>query len=131
MIRKHFKVKRFVLGLALGIVLAALAVPSALAKPVGSDVVNGGFDPLVYNLVQQSKQPVDVGPLDPWAYNLVHKTVATPSVQVAKTSSGTGFDFGSAGIGAAVSFGAAVVLLGSVGLGMRHRRDQRSSLATS
>ena len=37
-------IRRFALPLALGLVLAALVAPAALAKPVSSDVLNGGYD---------------------------------------------------------------------------------------
>jgi hypothetical protein len=137
MIRKHFRFKRLVLGLALGLVSAAVAAPTTLAKPVNSDTLNGGLDPWAVSLVYKSTHPssaqaVDLGPLDPWAYNLVHKSSATSAVTTIKVSnSSPGFDFGDAGIGAAVSFGAALILLAAVGFGLRQRRIHRSGLATS
>jgi hypothetical protein len=137
MIRKHFRFKRFVLGLALGLVFAAVAAPTALAKPVNSDTLNGGLDPWAVSLVYKSTHPssiqaVDLGPLDPWAYNLVHKSSATSAVTTIKVSNPqSGFDFSDAGIGAAVSFGAALILAGAVGVGLRQRRIHRSGLATS
>jgi hypothetical protein len=161
MIRKHFRFKRLVLGLALGLVFAAVAAPTTLAKPVNSDTLNGGLDPwavslvyksthpnstqavdvgpldpwavsLVYKSTHPSTQAVDLGPLDPWAYNLVHKSSATSAVTTIKVSnSSPGFDFGDAGIGAAVSFGVALILLAAVGFGLRQRRIHRSGLATS
>jgi hypothetical protein len=137
MIRKHFRFKRFVLGLALGLVFAAVAAPTALAKPVNADTLNGGLDPWAVSLVYKSTHPssiqaVDLGPLDPWAYNLVHKSSATSAVTTIKVSNPqSGFDFSDAGIGAAVSFGAALILAGAVGVGLRQRRIHRSGLATS
>jgi hypothetical protein len=160
MIRKHFRFKRFVLGLALGVVAAAIVAPAALAKPVSSDTLNGGLDPWAvgvvyqsthpmsaqdlgpvdpwaYGLVHKSTQPTstgvtNLGPLDPWAYSLVHRASATPAPTTIKVSSSTsGFDYGDAGIGAAVSFGAALILLGSIAVGLRYRRIHRSGLATS
>jgi hypothetical protein len=162
MIRKHFRFKRFVLGLALGLVFAAVAAPTALAKPVNSDTLNGGLDPWAVGLVYKSTHPsstqalnvgpldpwavglvyksthpssiqaVDLGPLDPWAYNLVHKSSAASAVTTIKVSNPqSGFDFSDAGIGAAVSFGAALILAGAVGVGLRQRRIHRSGLATS
>jgi hypothetical protein len=38
MIRKHFRFKRFALGLAFAVVSAALLVPTAVAKPVGYEM---------------------------------------------------------------------------------------------
>jgi hypothetical protein len=161
MIRKHFRFKRFVLGLALGFVLAAVVAPTALSKPVSSDVLNGGLDPWAVSLVYKSTHPsttqtvdvgpldpwavslvyksthpsttpaVDVGPLDPWAYSLVHAGKATPApVAIRISNPSSGFDFTAAGIGAAVTFGAALILLIGVGFGLRQHRIHRS-LATS
>lgn len=149
MIRKHFKFKRFVLGLALGFVVATVVAPAALTKPVNSDtrptnaptsaqvyVLSGGKTakaPLVTDHGGQNRGPsVDLGPLDPWAYSLVHRDSSTPAPTMIKSSSSSpGFDFGDAGIGAGVSFGAALILLASIGLGRRYRRSHRSGLAMS
>jgi hypothetical protein len=140
--------KKVLLSAALGLVVAALAVPTVLAKPVSGDVLNGGYDPWAYSLVYQSthpmdlgpldpwayslvyqsKHPVNLGPLDPWAYALVHRSDATPAVTASSQST---FDFGDAAIGAAVSFGIALILLGMVGLGLKYRRIHRSGLAVS
>ena len=49
MIRKHLRLKRLVLGLAVGFAIAAVSAPAVLAKPTSGD-----------------------GPLDPWAYNVIH-----------------------------------------------------------
>jgi hypothetical protein len=104
-------IRRFAFALALGLVIAAAAIPAAFAKPVGSDVSNGGYDPWAYSLVYQSTHPsTNLGPLDPWAYNLVHKTTTTPIVTASSSSS---FDWSDAAIGAGVSFGAALILLAS------------------
>jgi hypothetical protein len=74
--------------------------------------------------------------LDPWAYNLVFEsrnigsaTVGDTAIRVPNPSSG--FDFGDAGLGAAVTFGAALILAAGIGLGVRQRRMHRSGLATS
>jgi hypothetical protein len=137
MIRKHFRFKRVVLGLALGLVFAAIAAPAALAKPVSSDTLNGGFDPWAYSLVHQSTQPsspqvVDLGPLDPWAYSVIHGNSATPpATAIRGSSSPSGFDWSDAGVGAGVSFGVVLILLASVGFGVKYRRIHRSGLATS
>jgi len=128
MIRKHFRFKRFALGLALGFVVAAFAAPLALAKPVSGNTLSG-YDPWAYGVIQRSTQPVDVGPLDPWAYNVVHKSSATPAPTAG--SSSQAFDYGDAGIGAGVSFGIVLILVGTVVFGFRYRRIQRSGLATS
>jgi hypothetical protein len=178
MIRKHFRFKRFVLGLALGFVVAAVVAPAALTKPVNSNVQptnaptsaqvymlsggnaakaplvtdhggqnrgpsvaqvymlsggNAAKAPLVTDHGGQNRGPsVDLGPLDPWAYSLVHRDSSTPAPTTIKSSSSSpGFDFGDAGIGAGVSFGAALILLASIGLGRRYRRSHRSGLVMS
>jgi hypothetical protein len=144
--------KRFFLALAFGLVLAAFVAPAAHAKPVSSDVANGGYDPWAYGLVYQSTHPnTNLGPLDPWAYALVHKSAAAPVVKnlgpldpwayalvhktaatpVVTTGSSSGFDFSDAGIGAAAAFGVAAILLGTMVVGLRHRRMHRSTLAIS
>ena len=88
MIRKHFRFKRLVLGLAFGLVFAALVAPTAMAKPVNSNVLNGGLDPWAVSVVYNSTHPsttqsVAPSSLDPWAVNLVYKaahesTASTP-----------------------------------------------------
>jgi hypothetical protein len=164
MIRKHFRFKRLVLGLAFGLVFAAIVAPTAMTKPVNSNVLNGGLDPWAVSVVYNSTHPtqaadlspldpwavnlvykaahpstpkaVDLGPLDPWAYNLIYEsrnigsaTVGDTAIRVPNTS--PGFDFADAGIGAAITFGAAMILVASIGLGVRQRRIHRSGLATS
>jgi hypothetical protein len=160
MIRKHFRLKRLVLGLALGLVFAVVAVPTASAKPVSSAVLNGPLDAWAVNAVYQSTHPsnlgpldawavnavdksthpvatkaVDLGPLDPWAYNLIYESRNIGSATVGDTAikvpPSSGFDFRDAGVGAAVSFGAALILMTAVGLGVRQRRSHRSGLAVS
>jgi len=160
MIRKHFRFKRLVLGLALGLVFAVVALPTASAKPVSSDVLNGPLDAWAVNAVYQSTHPsnlgpldawavnavdksthpvatkaVDLGPLDPWAYNLIYESRNIGSATVGDTAikvpPSSGFDFRDAGIGAAVSFGAALILMTAVGLGIRQRRSHRTGLAVS
>ena len=152
MIRKHFRFKRLVLGLALGLVFAVVAVPTASAKPVSSAVLNGPLDAWAVNAVYQSTHPsnlgpldawavnavdksthpvatkaVDLGPLDPWAYAVIHRS--SPTVVTARSDNG--FNYSDAGIGASFVFGAALVLVTALALGRRYRsRFDRSGLAT-
>ena len=107
----------------LGLVLAAIAAPVALAKPVSSDITNGGYDAWAVGQIYKSTHPgtQNLGPLDPWAYAAIHKNDAT--TPVVTTSASSGFDFSDAGIGAAVAFGAAVILLGGAIIVTKLRRD--------
>jgi hypothetical protein len=150
MIRKHLRLKRLVLGTAVSLAIAALSAPAVLAKPTSG---YGPLDPWAYSLVH--RPATGNGPLDPWAYGLVHRsTQATPASYSAVSgpvgvaayqsfagitpkqgegvTSQSGFNWGDAGIGASVAFGALLLLLTVVALGRRYRpRINRSGLATS
>jgi hypothetical protein len=160
MIRKHLRLKRLVLGLAVSFAIAAVSAPAVLAKPTSG---NGPLDPWAYNVIHGGAQATVMtsgnGPLDPWAYNVIHggaqATVmpvvrysavsgplgiaayqsfagTTPSAQH-RVISQSGFDWGDAGIGALVAFGIALLLLTAAALGRRSRSriGDRSGLATS
>ena len=150
MIRKHLRLKRLVLGTAVSLAIAALSAPAVLAKPTSG---YGPLDPWAYSLVHRPTS--GNGPLDPWAYGLVHRsTQATPANysavsgplgvaayqsfagitprQSVTVTSQSGFNWGDAGIGASVAFGALLLLLTVVALGRRYRpRITRSGFATS
>ena len=147
MIRKHFRFKRLVLGLTVGVAVAAFTTPATQAR--------------VYIDGPQAKVTAagNYGPLDPWAYAVIHRTapgatvagtaiasgIISPDVRdhqlvrqlvqadrMTSQTSQSGFDWGDAGIGASVSFGVAILLLTAVALGWRYRsRIDRSGLATS
>lgn len=166
MIRKHFRFKRLILGLAVGCATAAVAAPAVLAMHVDSatrgaqassgkygaldswayNVINpstqskaatagtyGQLDPWAYNVIHRSTQANGVstgkyGQLDPWAYTVIHRS--SPTVGTVRPNNG--FDYSDAGIGASVTFGAALVLLTALALGRRYRsRFDGSGLATS
>ena len=141
MIRKHFRFKRMILGLAVGFAIAAVTAPVVSAMRVdgatggaqASSGKYGSLDPWAYNVIHRSTQ-TNVAPagkygqLDPWAYTVIHQS--SPSVVTARPDNG--FDYSDAGIGASISFGAAILLLTAVALGRRYRsRFDRSGLATS
>jgi len=150
MIRKHLRLKRLVLGTAVSLAIAAISVPAVLAKPTSG---YGPLDPWAYSVIHRPTS--GNGPLDPWAYGLIHRsTQATPSSYSAVSgplgvaayqsfagvtpkqgehvTSQSGFDWGDAGIGASVVFGALLLLLTVVALGRRYGpRINRSGLATS
>jgi hypothetical protein len=148
MMRKHFRFKRLVLGLAFGLAIAAFSASAVQAKPTSG---YGPLDPWAYSLIHRSTQanvvpPANYGPLDPWAYAVIHRSssgsIVPPDVRdhrlVAQLAQADGltsrstFNWGDAGIGASVSFGAVLLLLTAVALGRRYRRRiDRSGLATS
>lgn len=141
MIRKHFRFKRLVLGLAVGFAIAAVTAPAVPAMHIdratggtqASSEKYGTLDPWAYNVIHRSTQANIVsagkyGPLDPWAYAVTHRS--SPAVVTGRPDNG--FNWADAGIGASVSFGAALMLLTAVALGRRYRsRFDRSGLATS
>jgi hypothetical protein len=53
--------------------------------------------------------------------NQKHSALPVPTTQVSTTSVSDGFNWSDAGIGASISFGAALLLLTAVGLGRRSR----------
>jgi hypothetical protein len=142
MMRKHFRFKSLVLGLAFGLAMAAFSASAVRAEPTSG---YGPLDPWAYGLVHQGTQanvvaPAEYGPLDPWAYAVIHRSssgsIVPPDVRdhrlvaqlvaqssgSAAESTGEGFNWGDAGIGASVSFGAVLLLLTAVTLGWRYRR---------
>jgi hypothetical protein len=138
MIRKHFRFKRLILGLAVVFAIAAVTAPSVPAMHVdaatgGAQVSSGKYgtlDPWAYNVINQNTQANagKYGALDPWAYTVIHPS--SPTVVNARPDNG--FNWSDAGIGASVSFGAALLLLTALALGRRYRsRFDGSGLATS
>ena len=137
MIRKHFRFKRLILGLAVVFAIAAVTAPSVPAMHVdaatgGAQVSSGKYgslDPWAYNVINQSTQanPGKYGALDPWAYTVIHPS--SPAVVTAQPSNG--FNWSDAGIGASFVFGAALLLLTALALGRRYRSRFDRGLATS
>ena len=140
MIRKHFRFKRMILGLAVAFAIAAVTAPVVSAMRVegatggtqASSEKYGSLDPWAYNVIHRSTQ-TNVAPagkygqLDPWAYTVIHQS--SPSVVTARPDNG--FNYGDAGVGASILFGAAILLLTAVAIGRRNRsRFDRSGLAT-
>ena len=147
MIRKHFRLKRIALGLAFA---AVIVVPTAQAKPVSYTPVT--HQPIASEIsVQSGLSQLQVEGLR-WqamadAYQAQSPVRSENSFgapgpglagatgpQIVATASTTsdGFNWSDAGIGASVSFGAALLLLTTLALGRRYRsRFDRSGLATS
>ena len=151
MIRKHFRRKRLVLGLA----IAALATPVSAQAMVEIGGPTGGETTYVIptshgNIVKspaqdQAAYQLKVDAIRGQALNnayqvsvdtmrgeKLNKTWADSRVPTAVTATGTsdGFSWSDAGIGAAVTLGAVLFLLTAVGLGRKHRgRIDGSGLA--
>jgi hypothetical protein len=152
MIRKYFRRKRLVLGLAIA---AAFAAPVSAQAMVAIDGPTGGEQAYV---IPKSHGSVVQSPAQAAAYQLnvdktrgqalnnayqlrvdamrgqaLNKTWASNipgSTVVTSTSTSDGFNWSDAGIGAAVAFGVVLFLLTAVGFGRRHRgRIDRSGLA--
>jgi hypothetical protein len=121
-----------VLGTAVSLAIAAISVPAVLAKPTSG---YGPLDPWAYSVIHRSTQATPAnysavsGPLGVTAYQSF--AGVTPK-QGERVTSQAGFDWGDAGIGASVVFGALLLLVSVIALGRRYRpRINRSGLATS
>lgn len=123
MIRKHFRLKRIALGLA----VAAVAAPTAQAAVYvdgPTPGVQAGYiraashqqSPLAY--VNGTSKPGITAAGAALANQRHDALFVTPQ---ATQSTGSSFNWGDAGIGASVSFGAALLLLTLVGLSRRNR----------
>lgn len=131
MIRKHFRRKRLILGLA----VVALAAPVSAQAMVAIDGPTGGEQayviPKSHGVVVQSpaQAAATASQLDAWAIGAISAHRPAPTV-VTYTRTSDGFNWSDAGIGAAVTFGVVLFLLTAVGLGRKYRgRLDRSGLA--
>ena len=110
MIRKHFRLKRIALGLA----VAAVAAPTAQAAVY----VDGPTPGVQAGYIRAASKPGITAAGAALANQRHDALFVTP--QVAQ-STGSSFNWSDAGIGASVSFGAALLLLTLVGLSRRNR----------
>ncbi len=118
MARRYFRLRSLVLG---GLVFAAIAVPVAQAKHG-----DPGFwteRPVSTQVSAQDGMTPTVSRTDAKEWRARLDSYQRPSGGSASSQGPTsrGFDWTDAGIGAAVVFGAAVLLLGAVVLGRRFR----------
>lgn len=104
---------------------------------------------------------IDLGPVDPWAFSLIHKTVeptitplqadgmrlnaiakaykesvasktAAQPTKAVQSAASTSFNWNDAGVGASIAFGVALLLTLSVAIGRRrHTRTDRTGLASA
>ena len=142
MIRKHFRVKRLVVGLA----FAAILAPAAQATPYGGGISNSRADS---DLLTTQVSPYEMRGTHvlPNGMTLVSPPIARSensrgsggpntvgatnpvSMPAIRTVSASGFDWSDAAIGASVAFAAALLLLTSVTVARRHR--DRTGLASA
>jgi hypothetical protein len=88
--------------------------------PAAQDL--GPLDPWAYALVHRSAPIQNLGPLDPWAVHLVHPNGLTAaSAPVTATVESPGFIWRDAGIGAGVTIGA-MLLIAAGAMLLRRRR---------
>jgi hypothetical protein len=143
MIRKHFRFRRLVLGLAFA---AAAVAPAAQATPEIQAGLTGSSDAYLttevsaYELRNTNIVPPGMTLTDSSAVRSEHSfgapgpsaAGATGPQEVAVTvSSSSGFDWSDAGIGASAVFAAALLLLTAVGLNRRHRSRLDRTLASA
>jgi hypothetical protein len=145
MIRKHFRLKRIALGLALATAVVAPTAQGAVYVDGPTPGVQAGYiraashrtiasEESVQSPVSQLKveglrwqamakqyenQP-GITAAGAALANQKHSALPVPS-QVATTSVSDGFNWSDAGIGASISFGAALLLFTAVGVGRRSR----------
>jgi hypothetical protein len=145
MIRKHFRIKWLVLGLA----VAALAAPAAQAKtliqssggsvqahqPIASEMsVQSSITPLQAEALRweaMAKYYKDNQPGITSAGTAIvnQKHDAYPVPVTVTSTAGDGFNWSDAGIGAGVTFAALLILGTVIGLGLRQR--SRGGLANA
>ena len=147
MIRKHFRLKRIALGLALATAVVAPTAQAAVYVDGPTPGVQAGYiraaahQPIASEMSVQS--PVSQLKVEGMRWmamanqyyrnrpgitaagaalaNQKHSAYPVPTTQVSTTSVSDGFNWSDAGIGASISFGAALLLLTAVGLGRRSR----------
>ena len=129
MIRKHFRLKKIVLGLA----FAAVAVPTAQARPwaytpvpdqqIGAAaLVNAPASQRLASgiSVKSTESRPGITAAGTAIANAKHSAYPVQAAQTQAAGSG-GFNWGDAGIGASISLGVALMLLMVVVLGRRYR----------
>ena len=146
MIRKHFRLKRIALGLALATAVVAPTAQAAVYVDGPTPGVQAGYiraashqkiasEMSVQSPVSQLKvegmrwmamanqyyNRPGITAAGAALANQKHSALPVPITQALTTSASDGFNWSDAGIGASVSFGAALLLLTAVGLGRRSR----------
>ena len=125
MIRKHFRLKRIALGLAIAAVAAPTAQAAVYVDGPTPGVQAGYIRAASHQKIQsemsvQSTSGPGITAAGTALANAKHAAYPVPNQVVSSTDSSS-FNWSDAGIGASVSFGAALLLLTAVGLGRRAR----------
>ena len=133
MIRKHFRLKRIALGLALATAVVAPTAQAAVYVDGPTPGVQAGYiRAAAYQLkvegmrwmamANQYQNRPGITAAGAALANQKHTALPVPITQALTSSvSDGGFNWSDAGIGAVVSFGAALLLLTAIGLGRRSR----------
>ena len=133
MIRKHFRLKRIALGLALATAVVAPTAQAAVYVDGPTPGVQAGYIRAAAHqlkvegmrwqaMARQYQSQPGITAAGAALANQKHSALPVPITQASTTSvSDGGFNWSDAGIGALVSFGAALLLLTAVGLGRRSR----------
>jgi hypothetical protein len=133
MIRKHFRLKRIALGLALATAVVAPTAQAAVYVDGPTPGVQAGYiRAAAYQLkvegmrwqamAKQYESQPGITAAGAALANQKHSALTVPITQALTSSvSDGGFNWSDAGIGASVSFGAALLLLTAIGLGRRSR----------
>lgn len=132
MIRKHFRLKRIALGLALATAVVAPTAQAAVYVDGPTPGVQAGYiRAAAYQLkvegmrwqamAKQYESQPGITAAGAALANQKHSALPVPTTQVSTTSVSDGFNWSDAGIGALISFGAALLLLTAIGLGRRSR----------
>ena len=123
MIRKHFRLKRIALGFALATAVAAPTAQAAVYVDGPTPGVQAGYIRAASHRAIASEvsvqSPVSQLTVEGMRWQAMAKQYENqPGITAAGSD---GFNWSDAGIGASVSFGAALLLLTAVGLGRRSR----------
>ena len=137
MIRKHFRLKRIALGLALATAIVAPTAQAAVYVDGPTPGVQAGYIRAASHkaisqlkvegmrwqaMAKQYENQPGITAAGAALANQKHSALSVSALTPVSTASASdGFNWSDAGIGASVSFGAALLLLTAVGLGRRSR----------
>ena len=126
MIRKHLRLKKVALALAIAAVAAPTAQAAVYVDGPTPGVQAGYIRAASHQKIQsemsvQSTSGPGITAAGAALANAKHTAYPVPNKVVSSSTGSSSFSWSDAGIGASVSFGAALLLLTAVGLGRRAR----------